>query len=246
MSNNLTARTVQNFRQLARVNTGAHMLDSGGAYGRHHERDDIPESQPAIYAQDWGDEVYLSVNTAAWLDENAEINRYETERFYRWASKVDPRDEQSWPELLETYVERRWPDEPIKGDNVYNWENPFDQVFQYWIVGDSDYPETVIIQMHNGCDVRGGYTGPVFADITADYVWDVVSPSWQIDSASCRAELAPTPAGQGELIDRGTVYCYAETDNLLGDDDWKIERRESDAVVVCPNGHTVYEYTLAS
>ncbi len=39
------------FRELARVNTGAHFLDSGSAYGRHHERGAIPADQPLEYAR---------------------------------------------------------------------------------------------------------------------------------------------------------------------------------------------------
>ena len=41
--------------------------------------------------------------------------------------------------------------------NSYNYENALSQVFQYiWF--EYDYDEYIAISIHNGCDIRGGYT----------------------------------------------------------------------------------------
>ena len=66
-----------------------------------------------------------------------------------------------------------------RGDLTYNHENDLSQDFQYELigVGRDIYDEAyAIIQVHTGCDIRGGYAAPVVAAIDVDRFF-----SWQVD-----------------------------------------------------------------
>lgn len=245
MSNNLTAREVQNFKQLARVNTGSHMLDSGGAYGRQHEKPDIGDDTPLVTASLVGDIIdYLLVNTAVHLDNVLRINRFETERFYRWVDRVDRGGSTEWGDLLEKYCLRRWSENEHgkwEGGYTYNNETSFNQDFTFYFPSeDWDAAPIVVIRMHNGCDARGGFTGPVFADQWCDNLSDIMDTLLIVEPPSCDAELSPTPEDQGELIDRGIIYCYADANGEELPEDWSIRVAGDQAEILCPNGHVTW------
>jgi hypothetical protein len=207
-----------NFRELARVNTGSHMLDSGGIYGRHWQQPGIPSSQPLEY---WdGSESYpmLMVSTAQLLDDHLYIDQAATRHFRLWAAIADPQDNHSWLELMGVYLDRmvatgRW-DSDSDGtltDNSYNWETDLDQVFQF--AAPSLYGERVLIQMHNGADVRGGYTAPVVA-------------AGELESAICDYNVRPF-----------CQHCGRDADNMYyGErDGWKLRVNRQSCSVICPD-----------
>lgn len=81
-----------------RENTGAHMLDSGGAYGRGFERwakvtDDTALSAPPVTVHP----DYLTINTPQWLADRAEVQPKLTRAFRLWATLTDPEDSDSIP-----------------------------------------------------------------------------------------------------------------------------------------------------
>ena len=220
---------VANFKELARVNTGRHMLDSGGATGRHWQQPAIADDTPLKTASIWDGELdYISVNTAIHLDDSLTINQQETKRFHDWASTVDPDNNKSWPELLDEYTkEVRFgnlledTDYVINGDNTYNSETSFNQVFQWWTIGNEygDDIELVIIQMHNGADVRGGYTAPVLADMNCDNTYDFTS-TYMLEQAYCQE-----------------CGLDAEQVNGYGFDDWSISIKAEQVAIICPENH---------
>jgi len=208
----------ENFRELARVNTGTHMLDSGGIYGRHWQRPGIPSGQPLEY---WdGSESYpmLMVSTAQLLDEHLEIDQAATRHFRLWAAIADPKDNHSWLELMGAYLDRmvatgRW-DSDSDGtftDNSYNWETDLDQDFQFAAPG--LYGDRVLVQMHNGADVRGGYTAPVVA-------------AGELESVLCDYNVRPF-----------CQHCERGADNMYyGErDGWKLRVNRQSCSVICPD-----------
>ncbi len=52
--------------------------------------------------------------------------------------------------------------------NTYNGEDFLSRVIQYVYWSDDDGDAHVMLQIHGGCDARGGYTAPVAFDV-ADY-----------------------------------------------------------------------------
>lgn len=157
-------------RELARENTGAHFLDSGGVYGRQYDRPVPPEDHPLEYARQIGrlKGADLFVSLPVMLDEQAPIDVRETRKFRMWAHLADRNNDRDWGNLVEEYIRRRaerddegWEAEggaPIAG-NSYNEDTELDQDF-YWACSDF-YAQYAIIRTHNGCDARGGYSTPV-------------------------------------------------------------------------------------
>ena len=175
-------------------NTGTHMLDSGGAYGRHWERnkklpsdvefwDNTPVITPVVYGgtnpEFWGTiSIYHHlINGLEWDDEVEYLNRL----FQKWD---ELHDYDSWDKAMKTFYEailvvdkkthnrKQYPNYRSEwdiwfpwnfytGNNfysgyTYNHENSLSQDFVYIVMG-----EFVFIQIHNGCDARGGFTRPV-------------------------------------------------------------------------------------
>jgi len=77
--------------------------------------------------------------------------------------------------LMEDFAEKIAPQHGFKFNgtsNTYNYENLLSQVLQYtWLTKDDDeYDTYIMLQTHNGCDVRGGYTAPkIFRVTDRDY-----------------------------------------------------------------------------
>lgn len=227
-----------------RENTGAAMCDSGGAYGRHHEQEPIPETTPIVEVELWGDPpgVDLTINTAAYMTETMEIDHEMQEAWNRFD---DLFPEMSWFDsarrflMASGYVAHH-------RDNVYNSDNDFSQVWIYevwekqrepqfmvllsdfvellealrdsetrrcdsaaedifrtldswyeqkpdqphgdWINLTDDEETVVVIHIHTGCDVRGGYGRPVFCHSTGEYAIPV---EWSVEMWAC--ELLDKP-----------------------------------------------------
>lgn len=174
-------RLVKMFKE----NTGSHMLDSGGAYGRRWEKNqkrdllkepfqrvafDTHETKGIISAS-----VGVDVNTCQWLvdklsEPDAAINKLWL-AFKRAAKKRD----NTWFEEVQDflpYLESKGytlggyysQGEPFS-DNTYNHDRVIDQDFEltYFTASNDDgatCSEHVILMIHGGCDIRGGYTAP--------------------------------------------------------------------------------------
>lgn len=161
-----TERVTRNIlKAMLTENTGVALCDSGGAYGRHWERnqdrdfDQEPASTIEFYMLDDNTGyVDISHNVYHWL---AERVSYDPEEQARWTefSTQEKYDSTGWLDIIRDYA-----DEYYDGEchiiNTYNGEDMVSQVLQYAILGDL-YNEKILLQIHNGCDVRGGYTAPV-------------------------------------------------------------------------------------
>lgn len=159
-------------------NTGVHMLDSGGAYGRNWQRnqvrtlEDFQQSKRVVgkfdvYADGTFD-VDVSLSTFHFLVDILDYDEQLTKSLWEFGGKEEYWHD-SWPETIEKWLEQVDPfkDVPIAkkewdSENSYNGESLLTQVIQFWyprFIFDSDNAP-VILQIHGGCDVRGGYTSP--------------------------------------------------------------------------------------
>lgn len=162
------------FAALLCRDTGAHLLDSGGAYGRrfeaNKERDFDSESALIVEIETWGDKPELNLTRPLYgvLVEQCRITKEAKALQRRLAAFAKAREWESWLETMEAFVAEAHeptPDlESVYGVvNSYNHDTVVDQVVQYAIFG-SGGQEYIALQAHNGCDVRGGYTEPwIFA-----------------------------------------------------------------------------------
>lgn len=200
-------------------NTGIHMLDSGGAYGRAWQqnkgRDFAAEPAATITVEEGFIDIRRS--TYHFLLECLEFDEAMNERFGEFAKARDPEDQTSWLGLMDEFVKDWLGGFDVYGDgppevtgiygegppiviNTYNHDSLLDQVIQYvyFELCEQGY---VLLQIHGGCDVRGGYTAPkafrcnieaspsIFSDNEAQITckngehhrWYVQEGNWEVD-----------------------------------------------------------------
>lgn len=154
-------------------NTGRNMLDSGGAYGRNWERQQgrtLKDFQNEPYAtlSEWG----YTKSVFHFLSEAVDYDARLDSRFQRFINKPEEQYNH-WMQSVENYLDylkKTGYVTGIYGDgdevwvNTYNSDDALSQVIQYcyFTYSGTSLPEDtyVILQIHGGCDVRGGYTRP--------------------------------------------------------------------------------------
>jgi len=181
-----TDTTADKLAEMLQENTGRSILDSGGeqqpdgsfryGYGRHWERNqgvDL-EAQPEGQLEFWlrGEEadILATVNVYHFLKDRLEYNEELDDRYREFAEHEGV---ELWLPSAEAFVESLDGAGGIYGEgdpvtvNTYNGEDLLSQTIQYVYWCDDDGAH-VLLQIHGGCDVRGGYTDPVAFDVT-DY-----------------------------------------------------------------------------
>ncbi len=142
-------------------NTGSHILDSGGAYGRHWQRNQTRSlfDEPAVCAVVGIKDFYLKVSLAHWLDYNLEFDGKTSRSFYSFVAKQDPFE--SYDSILDAYIDKKkWT--LLSSGYTYNYENAFDQDFIWSTIEDADGDLHIVVRSHNGCDARAGFSSPFF------------------------------------------------------------------------------------
>ena len=145
----------------------------------------INYSSPAIKVLSWRPEVKVTVWRDGEIDVTIDVFHFLTaflerdkvaerleDMLYNMADKPEY---ENWPwlaimeEFMEFMGDLGWEVQGIA--NTYNWENLLSQVLQYGIIYNRETDEYyIILQIHNGCDVRGGYTKPrIFRLLDYDY-----------------------------------------------------------------------------
>jgi hypothetical protein len=157
-------------------NTGTHFLDSGGSDGRAWQRNGMKtledfRAEPEAYFEG-GEYPEVGKSTFWLLVNNLEHDLYLTAAYHEFA-KAYP--DESWLEINELWLDKLGvPGEG--GDfysdsrftfNTYNWSDNWlgDQTLQGTGFGMGGRPY-LILQVHGGADVRGGYTRPQVFGLT--------------------------------------------------------------------------------
>lgn len=199
-------------------NTGSHFLDSGGAYGRNHERNakktlEDFENEPAAWIDcKYGFDLSISLfhhltNTLSINDLCKEFNKMPCSDFDGDYYGVD-KDQSEWLACA-GFVE----DKNRSSFNSYNWGTNLTQVVQGTFL-DFDGDSYVLLQIHGGCDVRGGYTDAKLFLVDSDYFM-YESASFDLpdgkhfDFTGGDYELYDPENGSSKYID------YFDADNML-------------------------------
>jgi len=175
--------------------TGTNILDSGGASGRHWQQNraiqDFRELEacnveihaPRFYKNYEGKrkkadaEILITYNIFHYLTNFLEIDDECVtlqKAFSDYSEKEENRDV-GYYALMEEFAEKELQQYGFTyggGFNSYNYENLLSQVIQaQWLHKNGDeYDSYLMLQIHNGADVRGGYTAPrVFRVSDRDY-----------------------------------------------------------------------------
>lgn len=167
-----TDKTAQTLFEMFTENTGRHFLDSGGAYGRNWERaqgltlEDFTSAPSANWERNFGvtTNAFTYCLSRLTYSKTAEVL---TRLLNVWELK-DFENRNPWSlgdqeEFLEGLGA-----ENLNGFNTYNWDNSLSQTLQGY---EFSFGEKlfVLLQVHGGADVRGGYTRPKIFEACCDY-----------------------------------------------------------------------------
>lgn len=153
--------------EMLKANTGIHFMDSGGGSGRAWQRNQgrkfAEEPEVKFSVSEWHDsegktrlEYDFSVSTYHYLTKFLALDAV-CKKFNRipcddWDSELAyglSRKGEAFLEKLGAEVK--------KAVNTYNYDCPLDQVLQFSPV-EIDGEDYILLQVHGGADVRGGYT----------------------------------------------------------------------------------------
>ena len=189
--------TKQMIMEQMQENTGRALCDSGDYYGRNWQRnatktwdemtDDPVTLEASVYKHGDKPELELmgSIKLAAWLHATLEYDAEMQSRFVNWVKVNDPEGEEYDLTHMEQFAEHyndeksRWSHDQPKTTNSYNGECDLSQTIQF-VEFSFEGDVYVALQVHGGCDVRGGYSSPRLYKSTVDYFG-----SWNIDGYAC-------------------------------------------------------------
>lgn len=176
----MTMTTEEAIAEMFTESTGAHMLDSGGAYGRSWERNqsgaekagsavEYFKSRPEVAFHFWDDKFdYLTIDGFHWLTKNVDYDPELQARFEAYAAE----SEEPWLVDMETFMEAEECAREGRVVNTYNFDTLLNETFQ-WVEWRDEYGDTLLLlSYHGGCDVRGGYTKPRAFRVVDDYMGD--------------------------------------------------------------------------
>jgi len=165
--------TAQKLAEMLQENTGRSILDSGDYYGRHWQRNQgvdfekQSEGRLECWARDGELDMLPVVSVYHFLKDRLQYNPELDERFREWCEDAGA----TGLNLAIGFVTSIG-GKGIYGDgepmviNTYNGEDLLSQTLQYIYWTDENDETHVLLQIHGGCDVRGGYTDPVAFDVT--------------------------------------------------------------------------------
>lgn len=209
-------------------NTGAHFLDSGGAYGRHHERNRGKTweqlAEPAVrveaHVYTHGDvpqlELLGTVSLAAWMEANLEYSPEVQDMFEAWVQANDPEGDNYDMQHMEEFAAsvHTWRIGDLRVQYTYNMDNDLSQDIQFiefTMDVDGFDTEFVLVQVHQGCDARGGMGSPKAYQVCTEYfgrwdvdMWGCDSHQWGEDGYGCDSEtpnLKDIPVHEFEFPD---------------------------------------------
>lgn len=158
-------------KKMLKENTGKHFLDSGSAYGRNWERNQETnfDKEPRVSYEIYGNEISVTVSIYHYLSEilsNDETSKKINSMIARQRNKANKiNDNDIYPHWIQECCDLIEDKEHVLGElsfpqdavNTYNYDSNISQVllFQVFKVYDEPY---VMLQIHGGCDIRGGYT----------------------------------------------------------------------------------------
>ena len=195
-----TMANLQIWKELCRYDSGRHFLDSGGAYGRHHEKPPIARDAFPITLYLTEGEVLPTIETWALLDDALVINHEWQEEFENgWDGDL------TWAEEIEKFVKSKG-FHGGSGGYTYGTPNALSQDI-VWSVSSTEpgdvwntYEETItVVQIHTGCDARGGFSKPIICEGAGDYPFPVdLEPDIRVESI---VDFDRTPVEQGTLVE---------------------------------------------
>jgi hypothetical protein len=166
-----TATETRLFEMLTE-NTGVHLLDSGMSNGRHWQQnqkftlEEWKQRQEAIVDQDG---LMVSLDLFHFLNRRLTLTEKARDLQKWFEDYVDSNMASPFScDTLEGFADEVEPGHSHTVANSYNWENFLSQDVQF-VEFATDDGGFLLLQIHGGADIRGGYTAPQVFEITNEY-----------------------------------------------------------------------------
>ena len=180
--------------EMLKTNTGIAMCDSGGDNGRHWQRNQTRDfvNESPVEVDIYEDEVLYTINIYHYM-----IDKLEVDEICKKYNKLKCEDwDGAWYWISESqtkWLEKRF--DIWASWNTYNGDSRLSQDLQTTSLleinsSNYEYPEYILIQIHQGCDIRGWYTDAKMFRIKSDtflsenVYWTLHLKNWQTYSIS--------------------------------------------------------------
>jgi hypothetical protein len=224
MNTETITETEQVIYDMLTENTGTHFLDSGGELNRHWQKnaqktlEEFRNEPRETIDRDWGD---VSKSVFHYLMENLKFAGGLNLDFEEFAKGYP---EESWLEVMslwldslgvenegEFYSDARWQ------FNTYNFYGCLlSQTLQGYIFG-LGTAEYVILQIHGGADVRGGYSKPRVFKVSykEDFVLNTETASFVCKNLECDNRLEVRSDSREIETDSETIWLNDSREGLV-------------------------------
>jgi len=176
-SDNISKITQCVIKQMFLEKTGTHYLDSGGVFGRGWQlkqaiEDDDWMEKPSIRVEidKYGEEYdfYVRKNTYQFLCEHLTYDIKMDKKFHEFCNTEENKKE-GYYQCMRKFRDYMKEENFMLycGENTYNGDSCLDEVLQFDILT-NESEDYIILQTHNGCDVRGGYSAPHVFSLDAE------------------------------------------------------------------------------
>lgn len=158
-------------------NTGIAMMDSGGENGRGWQKNagktaETFKAEPAVTHESDGESIHVTVSAFHYLTQALSLdgtceafNALPCEDWDGDAHGIS-KAQTEWLTVHGLEIGKAW--------NTYNGESTLDTILQGANVSleseAEEYPTYILMQVHGGADVRGGYTDAKLFKLEADYL----------------------------------------------------------------------------
>lgn len=205
-------------------NTGTHFLDSGMSDGRHWQQNqklteaDFLARPKATLDTEYG--TYVTLDVFHFLNDRLELTNKAKELQADFEAFIDGDDALSFYdcESMETwagFANGNEGDTVPRIANSYNWENFLSQTIQY-VTFEHEGGHFVLLQIHGGADVRGGYTRPQVFQMMGEYAfYDMQDAVIQCTNADCE--------GFEVSIQGGSDYYVNGTEPITSSDFYELK-----------------------
>jgi len=176
----MTTRTEEIIYKMLTESTGTNMMDSGMANNRHWQQNQLRtledfKKDELVEIDRKYDEITL--NIFPFLNEFLEYNYEETNKLYKYLLEYNY-DFNNSNSVMNYFDEELFIEEESKQLNSYNEDCILSQTIQLVWTGDFPTNDLVALSIHNGADVRGGYTDFKLFNADFDGLLNFSNDSW--------------------------------------------------------------------
>lgn len=178
---------------MLKENTGRGICDSGDAYGRHWQTNQSKSfaEQPAVVGKwyvhthngETSVEPWFSVSLYRWMAQFLEFDAELQTRLDAFCESEDVWNLEAAEAFADHLHDNGELEDKPAVTNTCNDPEHWDltQVLQFTAIalgeGDSSYPTHLIVCVHGGCDVRGGYTEPKVFRLNREF-YEAMDGAW--------------------------------------------------------------------